>query len=307
MALRFTVLASGSSGNATVVEANGFGVLIDAGLGPRLLTHRLAAVGLSWQHIQAMLLTHTHSDHWKEPSLLHLFRRRIPLYCHVEHQPLLRQSSAAFRALQNAKLIREYTTPQPWHLAPHLKCRAFALSHDSGATFGFRFETDAAAAAYVADLGTWSEDLVEQLLDVDLLALEFNHDVDLEKNSGRSHYLIARVLGDEGHLSNDQAAGLLRRVLDGSQSGRMQHIVQLHLSRDCNRAGLAVAAAQNVMNGDADMPAIHTARHDVPGPSLLVSARPQAAGHNGKLHTQPSSPSRSMEVTQQFFPGWEAG
>ena len=66
MSLRFTVLASGSSGNASLIEADGFGLLLDAGLGPRILGGRLRQIGLSWSHVHAALLTHTHSDHWSD-------------------------------------------------------------------------------------------------------------------------------------------------------------------------------------------------------------------------------------------------
>src|SRR5437773_3419097 len=85
MALRFSVLASGSSGNASLLEADGFGVLLDAGLGPRQLAARLAAVGRSWRHVHAVILTHTHSDHWKDRTFAHLHRHGIPLYCHDDH------------------------------------------------------------------------------------------------------------------------------------------------------------------------------------------------------------------------------
>ena len=85
MGLRFTVLASGSGGNASLVEAANFGVLIDAGIGPRMLSQRLTAVGQSWASVHAVLLTHTHSDHWKDRTFAHLHRRGIPLYCHAHH------------------------------------------------------------------------------------------------------------------------------------------------------------------------------------------------------------------------------
>ena len=99
MVLRFTVLASGSGGNATLVEADGFGVLLDVGLGPRQLGARLAAVGSSWAAVHAVLLTHTHSDHWKDRSLAHLRRRRLPFYCHPDHHPSLLTWSPAFAGL----------------------------------------------------------------------------------------------------------------------------------------------------------------------------------------------------------------
>src|SRR4051812_12059062 len=102
--LRFTVLASGSGGNASLVETDGFGVLVDAGLGPRQLGERLAAAGLSWSLVRAVVLTHTHSDHWKDRTLAHLQRRRIPFYCHPDHHRLLAAASPAFHGLRDAGL-----------------------------------------------------------------------------------------------------------------------------------------------------------------------------------------------------------
>src|SRR5437588_6838300 len=112
MALRFTVLASGSGGNATLVEADGFGTLIDVGLGPRQLAERLTAAGLSWSAVQAVLLTHTHSDHWKDRTLAHLQRRRVPLYCHPSHHPVLLSYSDAFPGLVGDGLVRPYAPGQ---------------------------------------------------------------------------------------------------------------------------------------------------------------------------------------------------
>src|SRR6516164_5153805 len=108
MTLRFSMLASGSSGNACLIETDGFGVLLDAGLGPRQLSTRLAVVGASWQRINAVLLTHTHSDHWNERTLMHLQSKNIPFYCHADHHIGLRQASAAFADLHSANLVRGY-------------------------------------------------------------------------------------------------------------------------------------------------------------------------------------------------------
>src|SRR4051812_14005877 len=108
MALRFTVLASGSAGNAALVEAGEGGVLLDAGLGPRLLAGRLAAVGASWASVHAVVLTHTHSDHWRDPTLKHLLRRGVPLWCHPGHHADLLAWSPAFAALRDAGLVRAF-------------------------------------------------------------------------------------------------------------------------------------------------------------------------------------------------------
>ncbi len=277
MALRFTVLASGSAGNATLVEAEGFGVLIDAGLGPRQLAARLAAVGLSWSSVHAVLLTHTHADHWKDRTLAHLHRRRMPLYCHPDHHGHLAAFSSGFAALRRAGLVRSFCGGEPFELAPGLRCWPLPVRHDGGATFGFRFEgaTDlsgrAVSLAYAADLGCWDNELADSLSDVDLLAVEFNHDVELEYASGRLPRLIARVLGDEGHLSNAQAAELVRAVLARSHARLPRHLVQLHLSRDCNRPALARAAALAALANRGDV-TVHTAAQDAPGQTLHLSA-----------------------------------
>src|SRR4051794_2778963 len=107
MSLRFTVLASGSQGNASLVQAGGFGVLIDCGLGPRTLAARLERAGLSWQHVNAIVLSHTHSDHWKERTLYRLSKLAIPLYCHSRHHDCLALSEA-FSQLRSSQLVRSF-------------------------------------------------------------------------------------------------------------------------------------------------------------------------------------------------------
>jgi phosphoribosyl 1,2-cyclic phosphodiesterase len=85
---------------------------------------------------------------------------------------------------------------------------------------------------------------VDRLLDVDLLALEFNHDPELLRNSSRPPWLVRRILGDEGHLSNAQAAALVSETLKHSDSTRLQQLVLLHISHECNSPELAVASAR---------------------------------------------------------------
>src|SRR5262245_20905111 len=105
MTLRFTVLSSGSGGNATLVQSGTFGVLLDAGLPARELTARLQRAGLDWDHVQAMLLTHTHTDHFNDGALGTLLRRRVPLYCHPAHHAALERNTAAFGKLVKAGLV----------------------------------------------------------------------------------------------------------------------------------------------------------------------------------------------------------
>lgn len=274
----FTVLASGSAGNASLLEVDGFGVLLDIGLGPRQLADRLAASGRSWRNVQAVLLTHTHSDHWRGRSLASLLAKRIPLYCHEEHLSDLAGGCPEYviDGLRRFGLLRTYSEVQPLEFGGAFRCTPLALRHDGGATFGFRFTSPGDlfggewSIGYLADLGSWNERLIEALLDVDLLALEFNHDVAMQRSSGRHPMLIARVLSDEGHLSNEQAADLLRETLRRSITGRLRQLVQLHLSRQCNRPALARAAAQGVFEELGQAIAIHSASQHAPSPPLNI-------------------------------------
>jgi phosphoribosyl 1,2-cyclic phosphodiesterase len=265
---RFCVLASGSAGNAAFLQIDGFGLLIDIGVGPRLLASRLAAVGQSWNNVSAALLTHVHGDHWKDRTLAALRTHRVPLYCHPAHAEALAFYGPAFEPLRSAGLVRSYEDGAPLTLSHDLTCTSFAVPHDSEPTFAFRVDGssglfgDRWSLGYAADLGTAPAGLIDMFRDVDLLALEFNHDEEMERSSGRPTQLIDRVLGDHGHLSNRQAAESLRCILHASRTNSLQHVVQLHLSHQCNRPSLAQAAAKQALEEQQRPIGLHTARQD---------------------------------------------
>jgi phosphoribosyl 1,2-cyclic phosphodiesterase len=276
MTARFTALASGSAGNACLLEADGFGVLIDFGLGPRTLAGRMAARGLSWRDVNLVLLTHTHTDHWRETTLVHLTRLGVRLCCHAAHAEALVGQSDGFNALYSAGLVATYMADQPIDLGAGLTGLPLPVEHDAGETFGFRFEGGRGlfgsswALGYAADLGCWDNDLAGSLANVDLLALEFNHDEHLQRTSGRPHYLIQRVLGDQGHLSNRQARDLLAKILGESLHASPRHVVPLHLSRQCNRPNLARAAANDALADAGRTADVAIAPQDEPGRTLMI-------------------------------------
>ena len=304
MALRFTVLASGSGGNSSFIQAGDFGLLLDIGLGPRQLASRLTAAGTTWHDVHAVLLTHTHTDHWNDRTLAQLHKRGIPFYCHPGHLQMLRTEAPSCAPLEQAGLMRTYEDKQEATLAPGLRYRPFAICHDGGPTFGFRIEATADlfgrchALAYAADLGCWDAATVAAISEVDLLALEFNHDVQLEYASGRSPHLVNRVLGEEGHLSNDQAAELVRAVIKRSTPGRLRHLVQLHLSRECNRPRLAAETARGMLADLGAAVEVHTASQDRNSPTIevgMVATAPRRSSptrqrHKGALAAHPIFP-----------------
>lgn len=306
MSMRFSVLASGSGGNATLLKLNEFGLLIDLGLGPRQLASRLASIGASWREIQAVLLTHTHTDHWKDRSLQLLLQHKIPLYCHPAHHRYLEIQSANFRLLKRAKLVRDYEGCEEFEIGDQIRSRPVEVKHDSVPTFGFRLEGKSGlfgeswSVGYLADLGCWSREQIECAVDVDVLALEFNHDEHLERKSNRPIQLIDRVLGDHGHLSNAQAADFLEEVIAKSKLSGPSHLVQLHLSRECNRPALAQAAARKVMAiADCSME-LHTASQDRAGPILKID--PSQKRTQRRTNGAAARPSRRIQPT---LPGLE--
>ena len=278
MTARFTVLASGSTGNAYLLQADGAGVLIDFGVGPRRLGRRLAACGLAWRDVHAVLLTHTHSDHWHEATLAQLADLGVLLFCHQAHCDYLTTASRTFGTMVASGKVRGYESGADFGVVPGIACQPIPVSHDCGPTFGFRFEgADGLygpdwAVGFAADLGCWDDGIARALADVDLLAVEFNHDVEMQRQSGRPWSLISRVLSDEGHLSNEQGAELLRAVVAASTHSCLRHVVPLHLSRQCNRPALARAAAEEAVRAAKATARVYLHAPARGGPSLVIGA-----------------------------------
>jgi phosphoribosyl 1,2-cyclic phosphodiesterase len=268
MPARFTVLASGSSGNASLLEADGYGLLIDCGLGPRALAGRLAEAGRSWAAVSAVLLTHTHGDHWNKFTLDHLRALRVPLFAHARHHGHLARCEA-HDPLRKAGLAREFAADS-FEPVPGITVRPVPVPHDSDPTFAFRIEGPAWALGFASDLGRATDGLLAALAGVDALAVEYNHDVAMQKASRRPAMLIDRVLGDRGHLSNAQAADLTRTVASG---GGLRAVVQLHLSQECNRPALAAAAGRAAVTRVAPAAAVVTAGQFEASPAVTISDR----------------------------------
>jgi phosphoribosyl 1,2-cyclic phosphodiesterase len=305
---RFTVLASGSAGNAALIQVNGFGLLVDCGLHPRTLTARLREAGASWDAVNAVILTHIHGDHWKDRTLAGLCGGRIPLYAHRNHLDHLSTAAMAFAALRRARLTREYAADRPLELMAGLAVRPLPVSHDADPTFAFRIDwTDPHglgwSIGYASDLGCGTPELIEHLAGVDVLALEFNHDVRLERRSRRPKFLIDRVLSDSGHLSNEQAGELAAAVVERSAHRPPAHLVQLHLSRECNRPELAAKAgraAVAALNGHVEL--ITTSQH-VAARTIVLAGR-NASTHGVPLKAVEKARSEVSRI-QPALPGFQ--
>ena len=291
-----TVLASGSSGNAALVECRGAGVLLDCGYGPRELTARLQAVGANFNTIRACVLTHTHTDHWNKFALERLRQFKIPLFAHPDHHKYL-ASTEQHAALAKEGLIRNYAADSSVPLTPELNLRAVEVSHDSTPTFALRIDSPQWSIGLASDLGCVANSLFDLFHGVQVLALEFNHDEEMQRRSQRPRALVARCLSDYGHLSNKQAAAAVQAFAEASEPGELKAVIQLHLSRECNTAELAHAAGLKALKF-ANCPAkLITASQFTPTESVLLV--PQA-------NRVPSGPApRLRRTVQPVLPGLE--
>ena len=247
--LHFCVLGSGSNGNSALLLTPDAHLLIDFGFSPLEIDKRLSGTGASWETLDAVVLTHMHGDHIKKQCFTRLAKHEITLYCHADHAAAL-AGARGFKKLVARGLVKTYDT-ETFEAASSVHFKPLRVPHDSEPTFGFRIEARRADGriarlGYLADLGECDDDVARELHGVELLALEFNHDEQLERGSGRHPNLIARVLGRDGHLSNRQAAEVFRKVLQCGQPAP-KFLVQLHLSRECNSAELAYQSAQEVL------------------------------------------------------------
>lgn len=276
MPLRFATLASGSKGNCALVERDGRVLMIDIGLSPRALMGRLARIGLSLADIGEIVLTHTHGDHVNDKSLALMASKNVVFRCHPDHEAALAHKEG-FGMLKAQGQVRHFEAA-PFCSSTGLGIHPVPVRHGAGRTFGFRINpgsldrSENACIGYVADLGCWNERTAVHFRNCRLLAVEFNHDVEMTRKSDRHYMVKMRNLSNDGHLSNIQAAELVRAILDRSDFARPEHLVLLHISEDCNTEELALqAAARAVRQGQSTLTAVRAAPQREPLPWLEVT------------------------------------
>lgn len=231
--LRFKNLGSGSTGNATVVEGRDGGrpsrLLIDCGLGPRTLATRLGLAGLAIDDIDAIFVTHEHSDHIGSACKVAL-RHGIPLWMsHGTHQ--------AIGAPDLGDLLHLARDGEAVGLGA-LQFKPFTVPHDAREPLQLRLTDGAACLGVLTDLGHATPHVLQQLAGCRAMLLECNHDPELLEASAYPYFLKRRVGGALGHLANPLAAGIATALA----AHGLQQVVAAHLSRQNNRPDLALAA-----------------------------------------------------------------
>lgn len=237
MSLRFSVLASGSSGNAIYVETNNQKLLIDAGLSGRRLESALRRIGRAPEALDAILVTHEHRDHI---SGLGAFSRRyrLPIYANDKTW------QAMEGLIGDISLEQKFTFPyESVQTFADLDVESFGVSHDAVQPMFFIFHHEGKKLTLATDLGYVSERLKGLIKHSDTFIFEANHDVDMLLMGKYPWNVKRRILGDKGHVSNEDAAYALADVI-GTNPTR---IYLAHLSQDNNMKELARMSVQQTL------------------------------------------------------------
>ena len=230
--ISFSVLGSGSGGNAAVIRCGADLLMVDAGLSAAQITARLAACGVEPAQLSGILLSHEHGDHTRG---LEVFtrRHRIPILANAMTREVLRV------ALPDAA----------WKIIPcggsfpfgGFEIETFRVPHDAVDPMGFILRAGGAALGILSDLGHATTLVRAKVAALDALFLEANYDTQMLANDTKRPWSTRqRIASRHGHLSNDQCA----EVIAAAAGSSLQHLVLGHLSRDCNSPAVALASAR---------------------------------------------------------------
>ena len=239
MALQFCSLSSGSSGNSYLVGSDRTLVLVDAGISARQIQERLKTLGLKPEDLSGILITHEHSDHIKGIDTLSK-KYHLPLYMN----PDTREQVLTLCKNRDQMEIRVFDDREPF-LLNDLEVHPFPVSHDAADTVGYSLRKSDSKVCIATDTGTVTPQILTELTDADLVILEANHDEDILKMGRYPWFLKQRILGDQGHLSNEAAGHALAQVI--REDPRPRQVLLAHLSKENNFPEMAWQTVVNVL------------------------------------------------------------
>ncbi len=285
-------LGSGSRGNCTYIGDERAGVLIDCGISTRQINERLSALGLA-PRIDAVLITHEHSDHVGAAGVLDRHLRRaqgasVPFFMTPGTRGRLPEQlvPTATRLVSAGQPFQHLA----WQLEPH------AVPHDTPDPVAWVVEAHGARAGVLTDLGHAPRAVELLLAGLDVAVVEFNHDEEMLMAGPYPWPLKQRIRGRHGHLSNRQAARLLRRA----GQGRLKHVLLGHLSEENNTPEHAlISAEQALQDGGANGVIVHVAQQRKPLGPLRIKGRSVAVSSRAKRKRAPApqvAPSRQPSL-----------
>jgi len=233
--MRFSILGSGSGGNACYIETAYARILVDAGLSSRELMRRLKMISVKPEDLGAILITHEHADHIKGAGPL-ARRLDIPVYMNA---PTMKRG---LKVLGNISKPVPVCTGQMF-MVNDLCIETFTKCHDAADPMGVVISSNGVKLGLATDLGRATRLVEDRLRECDALVLEFNHDPKMLEEGPYPWELKQRVKSNDGHLSNRQAADLLAAV---SHKG-LRTVVLAHLSKVNNHPETACKEAMDAL------------------------------------------------------------
>ncbi|MBE7026103.1 MAG: MBL fold metallo-hydrolase [Ruminococcaceae bacterium] len=227
--IKFCSLVSSSRGNATLVSDGKTNILIDCGMSMRKTTEALGRLGIDAHDIDAILVTHEHSDHI---SGIGIMSRNfdIPIYANEATWAAMEGSLGKILP-ENIKCINPYQSFE----IKSIGAFSFDTPHDAALSVGYRLDIENLKVSVATDMGHVEESVVNSIKGSDIVLLEANHDVQMLKNGRYPETLKKRILGDFGHLSNEMSSKIAVELL---KSGT-RAILLGHLSEENNRPDVA--------------------------------------------------------------------
>jgi phosphoribosyl 1,2-cyclic phosphodiesterase len=249
------VLASGSKGNAIYVSDGNTSILVDAGFSGIEIERRLYSRSLSPQNLDAILVSHEHSDHIQAVGVLSR-RYHLPVYVSLKAQKMIGQ-------LGKVHELRNFTCGSTFQINK-LKIHPFSTSHDAEDPVGFTIRHNSTCMGIATDLGIATSMVKEHLKSCALLILESNHDPDMLTNGPYPWPLKQRIKSRTGHLSNIDSKKLLAELLHD----RLEYVILAHLSETNNTPQRALEEVAKALNHSKTR--LTVARQDVCGPIIYL-------------------------------------
>lgn len=255
--MRFSVLASGSSGNACYVETDNARILVDAGLSGREIERRLECVGRSAESLDAIVITHEHSDHIKGAGVL---ARRFDLPVYI-NQKTLESSLKVLGKLPRTEILQTGQTLT----IKDINVETFTKCHDAADPVGLVLSRNGIRIGLITDLGKSTRLVEDRLRLCQALIVEFNHDPEMLDNGPYPLHLKQRIKGNDGHLSNEQAGDLIRVV----SHNNLKKVVLSHMSEKNNHPDMARNQVTAVLHScGLDQTDVFISQQDETGPLI---------------------------------------
>jgi phosphoribosyl 1,2-cyclic phosphodiesterase len=242
MGVSVSVLASGSRGNSTMVQSSSTRILVDAGISCRETFKRIKSAGHDPHSLDAIVITHEHSDHVY--GLLVLARKlNIPVFMTgATHHAWARSLRDADGECPRLAKLEVFSSGRSFQIGD-IAITPFTIPHDAVDPVGFTFRAEGVKVAVATDLGYMPASVCDQLRNCDVLVIESNHDLEMLRVGPYPWSVKQRVMSRVGHLSNDALAEFFAHNYDGSAS----YVVLAHLSEHNNHHELARGAAERAL------------------------------------------------------------